>query len=107
LGPTKHLVFFVVAAAVVLVVVRLAIRSYRQGIPTGLGALVETLVVYVRDEIAEKNIGHDGAKYTPLLLSFFFFILFAALLGLLPFSATSTGNMSVPLGWPSWPSWPC
>jgi F-type H+-transporting ATPase subunit a len=111
LGPTKHLVFFVLAAAIALVIVRLAIRSYREGIPSGIGAAVETLVVYVRDEIAEKNIGHDGRKYTPLLLSFFFFILIAALLGLLPFpaydsstghfsvvSATSTGNLSVTLG---------
>jgi F-type H+-transporting ATPase subunit a len=103
LGPvrveiTKHLVFLVLASAIVLIVVRLAIRSYREGIPTGIGAAVETLVVYVRDEIAEKNIGHDGLKYTPLLLSFFFFILFAALLGLLPFSSTSTGNISVTLG---------
>jgi F-type H+-transporting ATPase subunit a len=98
LGPTKHLLFFVLAAAIVLVIVRLAIRSYRDGIPTGLGAAVETLVVYVRDEIAEKNIGHDGAKYTPLLLSFFFFILIAAILGLLPFSSTSTGNISVTMG---------
>ena len=98
LGPTKHLVFFVAAGAVVLILVRLAIRSYRQGIPTGIGAAVETLVLYVRDEIAEKNIGHDGRKYTPLLLSFFFFILTAALMGLLPFSSTSTGNISVTLG---------
>jgi len=111
LGPTKHLVFFLLAAAIVLVLVRLAIRSYREGIPTGVGAAVETLVVYIRDEIAEKNIGHDGRKYTPLLLSFFFFILIAALLGLLPLptydfsthhfsvvSATSTGNLSVTLG---------
>jgi F-type H+-transporting ATPase subunit a len=99
LGPTKHLAFFLVAAAAVLVIVRLAIRSYREGVPTGIGAAVETLVVYVRDEIAERNIGHgDGAKYTPLLLSFFFFILFAALIGLLPFSATSTGNISVTMG---------
>jgi len=98
LGPTKHLVFFVLAAAVVLLLVRLAIRGYREGIPTGIGSAVEVLVVYVRDEIAEKNIGHDGAKYTPLLLSFFFFILIAALIGLLPFSATSTGNISVTVG---------
>ena len=103
LGPlhlqlTRHLAFFVAASAVVLIVVRLAIRSYRENIPSGIGAAVETLVLYVRDEIAEKNIGHDGAKYTPLLLSFFFFILFAALLGLLPFSATSTGNISVTMG---------
>jgi F-type H+-transporting ATPase subunit a len=97
--PTKHLVFFVVAAGIVLLMTRLAIRSYRKGgVPTGLGAAVETLVLFIRDEIAEKNIGHDGRVYTPLLCSFFFFILIAALLGLMPFSATSTGNISVTLG---------
>jgi F-type H+-transporting ATPase subunit a len=59
---------------------------------------VETLVLYVRDEIAEKNIGHDGHRYVPLLLSFFFFILTAALLGLVPRTATATGNISVTMG---------
>ena len=52
----------------------------------------------MRDEIAEKEIGHgDGRRFTPLLLSFFFFILVAALFGLMPFSATATGNVSVTL----------
>ena len=97
-GPSKHLLWFAIAAALVLVVVRLAIRSYKKGVPSGLGTAVETLVLYVRDEIAEKNIGHDGRKYVPLLLSFFFFILVAALLGLTPFSSTATGNLSVTLG---------
>jgi F-type H+-transporting ATPase subunit a len=100
LGPTKHLVFFGVAALLVIGIVQLSLRGYRAGgVPSGLGAAVEALVVFVRDEIADKNIGHDdGRKFTPLLLSFFFFILVAALLGLLPFSATSTGNLSVTLG---------
>ena len=97
-GPSKHLLWFAIAAALVLLVVRLAIRSYKKGVPSGLGTAVETLVLYVRDEIAEKNIGHDGRKYVPLLLSFFFFILVAALLGLTPFSSTATGNLSVTLG---------
>jgi F-type H+-transporting ATPase subunit a len=98
-GPTKHLAFFGAAALIVLVLVRLAMRSYRDRVPRGFGAAVEALVVFVRDEIAEKNIGHDdGRKFTPLLLSFFFFILVAALLGLMPFSATSTGNISVTMG---------
>jgi F-type H+-transporting ATPase subunit a len=94
---SKHFAFFILAALLVIVVVRLSLRSYRtKGVPTGLGALVEAFVVYIRDEIAERNIGHgDGRKYTPLLLSFFFFILVAALLGLLPFAATSTGNLAV------------
>jgi F-type H+-transporting ATPase subunit a len=95
---SKHLVFFVVAALIVVLCARLAIRSYREGhVPTGLGAAVEGLVLFVRDDIAEKNIGHDGIKFTSLLCSFFFFILVAALLGLLPFSATSTGNIAVTL----------
>jgi F-type H+-transporting ATPase subunit a len=96
---TKHLVFFVVAAALVLFMARLALRSYRKGaVPKGVGAAVETIVLFIRDEIAEKNIGHDGRVFTPLLCSFFFFILIAALIGLLPFSATATANISVTLG---------
>jgi len=96
--PSKHLIFFVLAALLVIVLSRLAIRSYRGGqVPKGLGAAVEALVVFIRDDIAEKNIGHDGRKYTSLLCSFFFFILVAALLGLLPFAATSTGNIAVTL----------
>lgn len=94
-APSRHLVFFVVAGLVVLVVARLALRGYRDGIPRGLAAVVESLVVFIRDEVALKVIGEEGRRFTPLLLSFFFFILIAALLGLLPFAAVSTGNLAV------------
>lgn len=95
---SKHLFFLVTVMGIVFVVARLAVRSYKNGVPSGIGTAVESLVVFVRDEIAEKNIGHgDGRKFTPLLLSFFLFILTAALFGLLPFSATSTGNLAVTL----------
>ena len=102
LGPTKHMVWFAIAAALVILLVRLAMIQYRKGIPYGLGAAVETLVVYVRDEIAEKNIGHGSGPFVPLLLSFFFFILVAALLGLIPLTSTATGNLSVTLGLALW-----
>jgi F-type H+-transporting ATPase subunit a len=93
------MVFLLLVAFLVIVVAQLAVRSYRGGrVPRGIGAAVESLVVFVRDEVAEPNIGHhDGARFTPLLCSFFFFILVAALVGLLPFSATSTGNIAVTL----------
>jgi F-type H+-transporting ATPase subunit a len=106
--PSKHLVFFVLAALLVIVVARLTIRSYRNGqVPRGLGGAVEAVVLFIRDEVAEASIGHgDGKKYTPLLCSFFFFILIAALLGLVPLptyengkwglaGTTSTGNIMV------------
>ncbi len=97
LGPlSKHLVFFAVVATLVIVIVRLALRGYKDGLPrTPLANAVEAILVFIRDEIAEKNIGHDGHRFVPLLASFFFFILTAALFGLMPFSATSTGNLSV------------
>jgi F-type H+-transporting ATPase subunit a len=104
IGPvtlkSKHFVFFLAAMALVILMAQAAVRSYRGGrIPRGIGAAVEAIVVFVRDEIAEASIGHgDGRKYTPLLCSFFFFILVAALLGLTPFSATSTGNLGVTMG---------
>jgi F-type H+-transporting ATPase subunit a len=99
LGPTKHLVYFVAVGFVLMALMKWVRASYQGGIPRGIAAFVEILVIYIRDEIAEKNIGHrEGRKFTPLLLSFFFFILLAALLGLLPFSATATGNLSVTLG---------
>ena len=97
--PTLHLVWFVVAAALVLFVSRRAIKGYGHGgLPKGLAAGVESIVLFIRDDIAEKNIGHDGEKFTPLLCSFFFFILIAALTGLVPFTKTATGNIAVTLG---------
>lgn len=96
--PSKHFAFFVLSGLVVLLLARMALRGYRGGIPRGLAAAVEALVLFVRDEIAVKMIGEGGRRFTPLLLSFFFFILVAALLGLLPFGAVSTGNLAVTMG---------
>jgi F-type H+-transporting ATPase subunit a len=98
--PSKHAAFFLFAALVVILGAQLAVRSYgSKGVPRGVGAAVEGLVLFVRNQIAEPNIGHgDGRKFTPLLCSFFFFILVAALLGLMPFAATSTGNLAVTMG---------
>jgi F-type H+-transporting ATPase subunit a len=98
--PSKHAVFFVLAALIVIAGAQAAVRAYgRKGVPRGIGAAVEGLVLFIRDQVAEPNIGHgDGRRFTPLLCSFFFFILVAALLGLMPFSATSTGNLAVTMG---------
>jgi F-type H+-transporting ATPase subunit a len=82
------------------------LRGYSDGIPKGFANAVESLVIFIRDDVAEKSIGHDGRRFTPLLCSFFFFILVAALLGLVPFpvlrhghwgalAVTSTANIAV------------
>jgi F-type H+-transporting ATPase subunit a len=100
LTPTKHVVFLVIAAVLVFLVMKLAgmaLARQRAGekAPRGFAAAMEGLVLFVRDEIAIANIGHDGAKFAPLIMTLFFFILFANLLGLLPWGASPTGNIAV------------
>lgn len=74
-------------------------RSYdKNGVARGIGAFMEPLVIFVRDEIAIPNIGEKKyAKFLPYLLSAFFFIWINNLLGLIPFfpgGSNLTGNIA-------------
>jgi F-type H+-transporting ATPase subunit a len=66
-----------------------AASSYRKNpgqAPRGLTNVLEPLVMFVRDDIAIPSLGAKKAeKFLPFLLTVFFFILFANLLGLIPF----------------------
>lgn len=95
---TKHTVFLFLTAVLLIVALLVgANRNKNQLVPRGASQnLFEMLVVFVRDELAIKNIGpEEGPRYTPFLLSAFFFILFCNLIGLFPWSATPTGNLAV------------
>jgi F-type H+-transporting ATPase subunit a len=98
-GPTKHVVFMVIAALLVFLTLRLAARSIaRTGsgrAPRGVAGAVEGLVLWVRNDIAIANIGHDGAKFAPLIITLFFFVLYSNLLGLIPHGASPTGNLAI------------
>jgi F-type H+-transporting ATPase subunit a len=48
--------------------------------------------------MAEGTIGNDGRRYVPFLATFFTFILFANLLGLVPGFAPPTGNFATTFG---------
>jgi F-type H+-transporting ATPase subunit a len=100
LSPTKHVVFMILAAFLVFVTMwyagRQIERRHREGKgPRGLGAAVEALVLFVRNDVAVANIGHGGEKFAPYILTLFFFILYCNVLGLLPWGAAATGNLAV------------
>ncbi|MGA9408449.1 MAG: F0F1 ATP synthase subunit A [Bacteroidota bacterium] len=96
---TKHVVFLWVAAIILIIALALVARkNKKQLVPTGFGNLIEIFVVFVRDEIAIPNMGIGGIKYLPYLLTTFFFILLMNLLGLVPYGASATGNVSVTAG---------
>jgi F-type H+-transporting ATPase subunit a len=103
LSPTKHVVFMVLAAVLVFLTMKLAGRALErqragEKAPKGFANAVEGLVLFVRDDIAIANIGHDGAKFAPLIISLFFFILYCNLLGLVPHGASPTGNLAITAG---------
>lgn len=99
-SPTKHLMFMLVAAALVLLVfvssARAIARAQAAGRPAkGFAGAMEATALYIRQEVILPNVGHHGEGYVPYLLTLFFFILGMNLLGLLPGGATATGNISV------------
>lgn len=100
LSPTKHVVMLLVAATLCLITLLLAARAHKRqhlsrGQPKGFANGIEALVLYIRQEVVLPNVGHHGEKYAPFILSLFFFILFANLLGLIPYGSTATGNIAV------------
>lgn len=99
-SPTKHVVMMGIASGFCLLVLLLAANaqahSTKQGkVPGGLGGAIEAAVLYMRNEVILPNVGPHGQGYVPFLLTLFFFILFANLLGLIPYGSTATGNIAV------------
>jgi F-type H+-transporting ATPase subunit a len=100
LSPTKHVVLIILAGLITFVMLKITAigveRARKEGrAPGGFSGGMEAFVLWARQEIAIDNIGHEmGPFYAPLILSFFFFILVSNLLGLVPWSATPSGNLA-------------
>lgn len=101
LSITRHFMFGLLAMGIVVVVFITLANRYKRGIgrseaPRGiLQNMMEVIIVFIRDEVAKPNIGAKYKKFLPFLLSAFFFILAANILGLVPFSGSATGNIAV------------
>ncbi|MGH7546035.1 MAG: F0F1 ATP synthase subunit A, partial [Gemmatimonadota bacterium] len=100
LSLTKHVVFLWIAAILTVLsmahVARVSVRrDPGREAPKGFANLIEAFVAYLRDEVALRNIGHGGERFVPYVLTLFFFILYGNLLGLVPWGATATSNISV------------
>jgi F-type H+-transporting ATPase subunit a len=102
LSITNEVLLLWIAAAVTFVLVTLACRR-KSLVATGLFQnFFEALVDFVDDSIGAEVLGQQGKRWAPFLLTLFFFILFANLLGLLPLPShvkamTSSINVSAAL----------
>lgn len=97
-----HIVMSWIAAGIVIFLfVWLGRRmAKRKGYaPEGaLDNLFESFILFIRDEVVIANMGHHGHHHVHFLLTTFFFILFANLLGAIPGGQTCTGNFGVTAG---------
>jgi len=99
LSVTKHVFFLLVAAFLLTVTAVYASRKIRKNpVPSGFANVIEVFVVFIRDEIVLTTMGPAGLRYIPFILTTFLYILIMNLLGLVPFGASATGNISVTAG---------
>lgn len=92
---TRHVIMMWIAAAFLLLVFGAAARRAKDPVPRGARNLLEILMLFIRDEVARKSMGHHGDRFVGYLMTTFFFILTCNLMGLIPGLATATGNISV------------
>lgn len=91
--PTNATLWMGLAVLAIILVFVVGSKG-RALVPTRLQSLGEMAYGFVY-KMVEDIAGHDGAKYFPMIMTLFVFILFANMLGLLPASFTPTTHIAV------------
>jgi len=85
---TKHVLMLWIVALLVGIAVIIPVRKFlssNKAAPSGFMNGIEAIVQFIRDSIVKPNVGPKWVMtWTPLVLTFFFFILFANGLGMIP-----------------------
>jgi F-type H+-transporting ATPase subunit a len=83
---SNHMLMITVATVILLIVMPLGAGKKRL-VPKGLQNIIESLCVFLRDEVARPVLGHNADKFLFFIWTIFFFILTMNLLGVVPFEA--------------------
>lgn len=103
LSITKNVLAILITALLILIVFLRTARWYKKHpykAPRRGVAMVEVVVEMLYDEIIRPILGDDAKKFAPYILTLFFFILCANLLGqmvIFPGGVNLTGNISITL----------
>jgi F-type H+-transporting ATPase subunit a len=94
-GINKVVLIYVLAIALTMLIFILG--NKKQLVPGPAQNLAEMSVEFIEDQIVLPTIGPKGLKYTPLLTSFFFFILFCNIFEIVPFiQMPATARIALP-----------
>lgn len=97
---TKNVASMFLVAILLIWMAFSSAKGYKKGqvVPKGIAGFVEPIIVFLRDDVAKENIGEKKyERYTPYLISVFFFVWIGNMLGLVPFppgGANLTGNIA-------------
>jgi F-type H+-transporting ATPase subunit a len=96
---TRNVVQMLLALGLLVWVMLSVAKKYNKGegvhsAPKGMQNAMETVINFIRDDVAKPNLGHKYMKYLPYLLTVFFFILINNIVGLIPGTANVTGNIT-------------
>ena len=102
---TKTVFAMLVSAVLLMVLVLYTARWYRgrapgDAAPRGFVGVMEMLITMLVDDIIKPNIGKNYKRFTPYLLTAFFFIFLNNIMGIIPIfpgGANVTGNIAVTL----------
>ena len=85
---TKHVLMLWIVSLLLIVMIIVPVRAYLIGgrlVARGWMNAIEAIVQFIRDSIVKPNVGPKWVMtFTPLILTFFFFILFANGIGMVP-----------------------
>lgn len=98
---SKAVTAMLLASFLLFFIFRKVARRYQTApgtAPKGIQAVFEPIIVFLTDNIIKPIIGPKYIKYSPFLLTLFFFILTLNLMGLIPgFGFNATGNLAITL----------
>lgn len=107
LSMTKNAASLVFSSILLLIIVMSVANWYKKQektgehkAPKGFIGFMEMFIMSVQDDIIKPCVGKNFRKFSPYLLTVFFFILFNNVLGLIPIfpgGANVTGNISITL----------
>ncbi len=84
--------------AVLLTILVFALGNKKRLVPTGMQNVAEMAVEFVEDGIVMETMGKEGIKYTPYLLSLFFFIFFTNIFEVIPIiQMPASARIALPL----------
>ncbi len=101
LSITKNIAGMLFAFAILMLIFLTVGNAYRKNpnsAPSGIQSWMEPVILFLRDDVIKPSVGPKYERYTPYLLTLFFFIFTNNLLGLIPIppaGANVTGNIAV------------